>query len=68
MKDPNQEALRWFIQSEDDLEFVRWLSGEKKFLDKRCFVAQQSAEKAMKTCLYAKRERIVIGHSFSTFY
>jgi len=41
MKDPNQEALRWFIQSEDDLEFVRWLSGEKKFLDKGCFVAQQ---------------------------
>lgn len=30
MKDPNREALRWFIQSEDDLEFVRWLSEEPK--------------------------------------
>ena len=27
MKELKQEALRWFIQSEDDLEFVRWLSG-----------------------------------------
>jgi len=30
-------------------------------------VAQQSAEKAMKACLYAKGERIVIGHSLFDF-
>lgn len=67
MKDSNLEAHRWFTQSEDDLEFVRWLYEEKKFLDKGCFVAQQSAEKAMKACLYAQGERIVIGHSLFDF-
>ena len=67
MKDSNLEAHRWFTQSEDDLEFVRWLCEEKKFLDKGCFVAQQSAEKAMKACLYAQGERIVIGHSLFDF-
>ena len=30
MKELKQEALRWFMQSENDLEFVRWLSGELK--------------------------------------
>jgi len=67
MKESNKEALRWFIQSEDDLEFVRWLSKEKKFSDKGCFIAQQSAEKAMKACLYAQGERLVIGHSLFDF-
>ena len=67
MKELRQEALRWFMQSENDLEFVRWLNKEKKFLDKGCFVAQQSAEKAMKACLYAQGERIVIGHSLFDF-
>ena len=67
MKELKKEAHRWFRQSEDDLEFVRWLNKEKKFFDKGCFVAQQSAEKAMKACLYAQGERIVIGHSLFDF-
>lgn len=67
MKDPKQEANRWFLQSEDDLEFVKWLNKEKRFPDKGCFIAQQSAEKAMKACLYAQGERIVIGHSLFDF-
>ncbi|GAG50408.1 unnamed protein product [marine sediment metagenome] len=67
MKELKQEAFRWFMQSEDDLEFVRWLNKEKKFSDKGCFVAQQSAEKAMKACLYTQGERIVIGHSLFDF-
>jgi HEPN domain-containing protein len=67
MKELKQEALRWFIQSENDLEFVRWLNKEKKFSDKGCFVAQQSAEKAMKACLYTQGERLVIGHSLFDF-
>jgi len=67
MKDLSKEALRWFRQSEDDLEFVKWLDREKKFLEKGCFIAQQSAEKAMKACLYAQGERIVIGHSLYDF-
>jgi len=46
---------------------VRWLNREKKFLDKGCFIAQQSAEKAMKSCLYAQGERMVIGHSLYDF-
>ena len=67
MKELKKEAHRWFRQSEDDLGFVRWLNKEKKFFDKGCFVAQQSAEKAMKACLYAQGERIVIGHSLFDF-
>ncbi len=63
MKDATGEALRWFLQAEDDFRFVQWVSKEQIFFDKGCFIAQQSGEKGLKACLYARGERRVIGHS-----
>lgn len=63
MKGAEKEAKRWFLQAEDDLRFVEWISKEGKFFDKGCFISQQAGEKALKACLYARGERRVIGHS-----
>ncbi len=63
MKNPEKEALRWFLQAKDDFLFVQWIHREGVFFDKGCFVAQQAGEKALKACLYAIGERHVIGHS-----
>jgi HEPN domain-containing protein len=63
MKEPAREALRWFLQAEDDLRFVEWVTREGIFFDKGCFIAQQAGEKALKACLYALGKRRVIGHS-----
>ena len=63
MKNQEGEAVRWFLQAEDDFRFVEWLRQEGTFFDKGCFVAQQAAEKALKACLYAAGERHVLTHS-----
>ena len=63
MKSPHREALRWFLQAEDDYRFVEWALEERRFFDKGCFIAQQSGEKAIKACLYAMGQRKVLGHS-----
>ena len=63
MKEPNEDAQRWFRQSEDDYRFVKYLKKEGDFFDKGCFMAQQAGEKALKSCLYATGKRRVIGHS-----
>ena len=63
MKSPHREALRWFLQAEDDYRFVEWALEERRFFDKGCFIAQQSGEKAIKACLYAMGRRKVLGHS-----
>jgi HEPN domain-containing protein len=63
MKTPENEAIRWMGQSENDLKFVQWLLQEDVYFDKGCFIAQQSGEKAAKACLYAAGKRHVIGPS-----
>lgn len=63
MKSTEREARRWFEQARDDLRFVEWMHREGIFFDKGCFIAQQSGEKALKACLYARGERRVMGHS-----
>ncbi|MGM0682494.1 MAG: HEPN domain-containing protein [Thermodesulfobacteriota bacterium] len=63
MNEPNREALRWFLQAEDDYRFVKWLNKEGDFFDKGCFCSQQAGEKALKACLYAAGRRRVLGHS-----
>ena len=63
MKNPQAEAPRWIAQARDDLQFVRRILEEDNFYDKGCFMAQQSAEKALKACLYNDGERTVLGHS-----
>jgi HEPN domain-containing protein len=63
MREARKEARRWYLQAVDDARFVKWLVKEGSFFDKGCFIAQQSGEKALKACLYARGERRVIGHS-----
>ncbi len=62
MKDPRGEAKRWLVQAEYDLQSARH-SAEGGFHASACFQAQQTAEKALKGYLYARGERIVMGHS-----
>lgn len=62
MKDSHGEAVRWLRQAENDLEFGR-LALREGFFHQACFIAQQAAEKALKSMLYALGERVVLGHS-----
>ncbi|MDX1385693.1 MAG: HEPN domain-containing protein [Thermoanaerobaculia bacterium] len=62
MKDSSAEARRWLRQAENDLEFGR-LALREGFYAQACFVAQQAAEKALKSIAYASGERVVLGHS-----
>jgi HEPN domain-containing protein len=45
------EAERWFKQAGYDLKAARW-NIEGEFHDTACFLAQQAAEKALKSLLY----------------
>jgi HEPN domain-containing protein len=62
MRDSRGEGLRWLRQAEHDLAFGR-LAVREGFHAQACFVAQQSAEKALKAVAYALGERVVLGHS-----
>jgi len=60
--DPLEEGKRWLLQAEQDLKDSEFCLEGKKF-HLACFLAQQSAEKALKAFLYAKGEEMVLGHS-----
>lgn len=62
MWDSSAEADRWLKQAENDLEFAR-LGLREGFFAQVCFLAQQSAEKAVKAVGYLLGERTVLGHS-----
>jgi len=62
MKSKKQEAKRWFLQALRDLDDAKFnLSGER--FNVACFLAQQSAEKAIKAYLFLKGADEVWGHS-----
>ena len=57
-----EDALRWVIQSEKDLEAARCnLSGS--LYNIACFLAQQSAEKMLKAFLIKNGDNTIWGHS-----
>lgn len=59
---PVEEGRRWLAQAEADLVAAHYnYEGEQFYI--ACFLAQQSAEKAIKACLYARGEERVIGHA-----
>ncbi len=62
MWDSVAEAERWWRQAENDLEFAR-LGLREEFYSQVCFLAQQSAEKAVKAIGYCLGDRTVLGHS-----
>ena len=61
-RSPIEEGRRWLEQAEADLLWVKDLAGRGGY-HIACFLAQQTAEKAMKAFIYAQGEDIVLGHS-----
>lgn len=61
---PNQkkEAKRWLMQAERDFDDAKFASNGKRY-NLACFLAQQSAEKALKAYLYSQDTEEVWGHS-----
>jgi hypothetical protein len=58
------EAKRWFQQAYFDLKAIRW-NIQGGFFDTGCFLAQQAAEKALKSLLYFQgaRRTALLTHS-----
>jgi HEPN domain-containing protein len=60
--EPMNEARRWLLQAEQDLDDAEFnLSGGR--YNVACFLAQQSAEKALKAYLFSRGAEEVWGHS-----
>ncbi len=60
--DPYIEGRRWLEQAQTDLKWARHLLDAGAYY-LVCFLAQQTAEKALKALLYAQGESLVLGHS-----
>jgi HEPN domain-containing protein len=56
------EAQRWLKQALHDRDAAR-LNRDHDFHEHACFLAQQSAEKALKAFLYQRGQGPVLGHS-----
>lgn len=56
------EGRRWWRQAERDLDDARYTFDGQRY-NLTCFLAQQSAEKALKAYLYAQEVELVWGHS-----
>lgn len=59
------EAERWLRQAEHDRD-AAGLNRDHSFHEHACFLAQQSAEKALKAFLYGRGQGPVLGHSTLT--
>ncbi len=62
---PKQEAERWLFHAERDLGFARMGIELGGFYAQTCFMAQQSAEKALKALLYLRGMRLIREDSIS---
>jgi len=60
--DPMNEARRWLLQAEQDLDDAEFNRSGGRY-NVACFLAQQSAEKGLKAYLYSKGAEEVWGHS-----
>jgi HEPN domain-containing protein len=64
-RDPLAEGRRWLRQAQSDLADARALVQHGSAAT-ACFLAQQSAEKALKAVLYALGADLAVGHSVRT--
>jgi HEPN domain-containing protein len=66
MADRRTEAVRWYRQASFDLKAARW-NREGGFHDTACFLAQQAAEKSLKSLLYylGARRTALLTHSLA---
>ena len=62
MWDGAAEARRWWLQADNDLGFAR-LALREAYYHQACFIAQQAAEKAVKSIGYHLGDRTILGHS-----
>lgn len=62
MKDPKHEAERWWRQALSDRELLPLIRRAGKY-DTCCFLAQQTAEKALKAYLFSQGEELIFTHS-----
>lgn len=62
MKNLKQEARRWLRQAQSDFAFLDVARQSGKY-DTCCFLAQQTAEKALKAYLFSQGEELIFGHS-----
>lgn len=64
MQDPKEEALRWLEQAEYDVASAGDVLKSGRY-NWACFIAQQSAEKAVKSIYIARGEDVERMHSLS---
>jgi HEPN domain-containing protein len=62
MKDMKIEANRWWRQTRSDFAFLPKIQELGKY-DTCCFLAQQTAEKALKAYLFFQGEELIFTHS-----
>ena len=62
MKNKSQESKRQFLQTQQGLDNAKFNLSGKRY-NVACFLAQQSAEKALKAFLFLKGAEEVWGHS-----
>ena len=62
MREPIEEAGRWFTQAKQDLSDARYLLEGERF-NLVCFVCQQAAEKALKAYLITQGQELIFTHS-----
>ena len=62
MKDLRAEAGRWWRQAVSDFSFLAVAKKTRKH-DTCCFLAQQTAEKALKAFLFSQGEELIFTHS-----
>ena len=62
MKDLEREADRWWRQALSDFDFLPVAREARKY-DTCCFLAQQTAEKALKAYLFHQGEELIFTHS-----
>jgi HEPN domain-containing protein len=60
--DPQAEATRWWRQALADMDFLP-LARQAGKHDTCCFLAQQTAEKALKAYLFSQGEELIFTHS-----
>lgn len=62
MKNLEQEAQRWLRQAQSDFTFLETARQVGKY-DTCCFLAQQTAEKALKAYLFHQGEELILTHA-----
>jgi len=62
MRNKVEDAKRWILQASKDLDDAKFISSGKRY-NVACFLAQQSAEKALKAFLLLKGADEIWGHS-----